>query len=378
MLRSFLLRLAALLAPFALILAFPFFVLWKAGEFMPLEDVVDLQRRGVTTMYGPAYSNGWRHLKEVEVPLRRPKIVALGTSRVMQFRAEFFREPQSFYNAGGAVYSPRQLDGFLTLLGDDRSKQPRLLLVGLDQDFFNSRWQYPPSLLSSFKGLRLVYEAKAFQHSWKLVYGDFFRHKISLPRLVAESRTQRRLGLAAMTNVHGFRTDGSFYYGREIGEVRRGEAPPAIRFAAVMADIDAGREQFKWNSSISPEALDAVRTFAERCQARGIHVVAFLPPYPHAVYARLHGSPHYRYIDQLGPTVGPIFTSRGFTFIDCSDLAALGGSDDEAIDGFHASDKAYVRVLLRLAREDAALRAEVDVDQLQRMLAQAKSPLEVF
>jgi len=44
MIRSFLLRLAVLLAPFAVVLAFPLFVMWRAGEFMPLEEVASMQK----------------------------------------------------------------------------------------------------------------------------------------------------------------------------------------------------------------------------------------------------------------------------------------------------------------------------------------------
>src|SRR5690242_11140193 len=113
MVRTFFLRLAALLAPFALILAFPLAVLWMAGEYMPLAEVAALQRRGITSLYDPAYSNGWRHLKQVAAPMRHPAIAAIGTSRVMQFRSEFFRDPSSFYNAGGAIYELPQLNEFL-------------------------------------------------------------------------------------------------------------------------------------------------------------------------------------------------------------------------------------------------------------------------
>lgn len=378
MVRSFFLRLAALLAPFALIMAFPLVVLWKAGEYMPLGEVAALQRRGITRLYDPAYSNSWRHLKQVAVPIRHPAIAAIGTSRVMQFRSEFFRDPRSFYNAGGAIYELPQLNEFLTLLGGDRARQPRILIVGLDQNFFNDQWRYPRQFLATFTGNQFVYEAKAFQRNWKRVYEDFFHHKISLPLLVAESSRRQRIGLAAIMNVGGFRGDGSFFYAREIDAALRGGMTPAMRMAPQLAAIDLGREQFSWAASVSPAGLNAVRAFVDACRARGIHVVAFLPPFAHAVYARMHGSPHYRYLDRLAPTIGPLFASRGFTFVDCSDLAALGGSDDEIIDGFHASEVAYARLLLRLAREDAALRVYVDTDRLQGMLARAKNPLEVF
>jgi len=376
MVRSFLLRLAALLAPFAIVLAFPFAVMWRAGEFMPLDEVARLQARDAGSIYGPAYSNSWRYLKRVAFTVRRPTVAAIGTSRVMQLRAAGFRHPESFYNAGGAVYEPEDFNRFLDSL--DRAAQPRILLVGLDQNFFNERWQYPPELLSSFEGNRFLVEAKAFQRNWKLVYSDVFHHKISLRALSQYGHDRQRVGLGAMMDRGAFRHDGSFYYMREIGAALRGEAPPHVRFAPQLAAIDAGREQFTWGATVSPASIASLQSFLDACQARGIHVVGFLPPFAHEVYARMHGSPHYRYLDRIEPTIKPLFTARGFTFVDCSDLAALGGTDDETIDGFHGSEMAYVRVLLRLASEDKMLREQVDVDRLQRALPWAKNPFEVF
>ena len=53
-------------------------------------------------------------------------------------------------------------------------------------------------------------------------------------------------------------------------------------------------------------------------------------------------------------------------------------TDEETIDGFHASEMGYVRVLLRLANEDATLRREVNVERLEQALPRAKNPFEVF
>ena len=378
MIRSFLLRLAVLLAPFAVVLAFPFFVMWRAGEFMPLEEVASIQKSSGATLYGVAYNNGWRRLKSVAVGVRRPAVVALGTSRVMQLREGFFRRPADFYNAGGATYDLSHLNDFLNDIGESRENQPRILIIGLDQNFFNEKWHYPPELVATYGSNRFLTLAKGFQQNWKLVYSDYLHGKISLAKIASESGEKRRVGLSAMMDGGAFRSDGSFFYIRDVTAALNGQLPTRVRFAPQLSAIELGRDQFTWSESVSPVSIETLEAFLDRCHARGIHVVGFLPPYPHAVYARMHGSPHYRYLDRLGPQLAPLFARRGYTFEDLSDLATVGGTDDETIDGFHASERAYLRVLIHLAEKDEALRREVDPARLRTLLAQAKNPFETY
>lgn len=377
MLRRFLLRLAALLAPFALFLGFPFAVMWMAGEFTSLEKVAAAQQGPAEVIYLPAYSNGFRQLKIVMTSLRRRPVMAVGTSRVMQIRAAFFRDPSAFYNAGGAVYDMSQFDEFLDVIGSDPAAQPRVLIVGFDQNFFNGAWQ-PPEIDTFVRENRLVANGKAFQRTWKYVYRDYLRRKISLREIARHAREGRRFGLSAMMTGSGFRNDGSYFYASEIGRASRGQFPVAERIAPHLNEIEARDTRLMLGSTVSAAALEELEQFLDRCRRRGIHVVAFLPPYAHEVYARLHASPRHRYIDRIAPAIAPRFRARGYTLADYSDLAALGASDNEVIDGIHASEKAYLRVLLALAKEDLVLRQYVDIPRLEQTLMSSKNDLEVF
>ncbi len=54
----------------------------------------------------------------------------------MQFRSYFFNK--DFYNAGGVIEKIKHLSIFLKKVPIDQ--QPDIILLGLDQNFFNKNW----------------------------------------------------------------------------------------------------------------------------------------------------------------------------------------------------------------------------------------------
>jgi hypothetical protein len=78
------------------------------------------------------------------------------------------------------------------------------------------------------------------------------------------------------------------------------------------------------------------------------------------------------------PRTEASFEAEGFALFDFSDLATTGGSDAEAIDGFHASEAAHVRMLLHTQQSSVVVRVHTaDADTLRQRLT-ASGPYEVF
>ena len=72
-----------------------------SGELLKYDKLI-ADHNNDDILIGLAYSNV-KDIKLIITEHRNPKIMALGTSRVMQFRDFFFNNPEFFYNAGGAV-----------------------------------------------------------------------------------------------------------------------------------------------------------------------------------------------------------------------------------------------------------------------------------
>lgn len=370
-------RLAWFVLPLLLLLAWPAGLMWAAGEFTPVGQVVSMQATSAAPVYfGRAYSDPTARYKLTSVVERRPQLLVLGTSRVLAIRAAAFKADSEFFNAGNGVTRLRHYRAFLQRI--PRGQEPRLMLLGLDQYFFNLRfdkleadgfeaqWEQDPALTEIFFG------------TWKQVYGDYFGGKFALPDLAA-TPGQVRIGLNARVQLNAFRKDGSYTWASYVAD----PASPRHEdhgFRNTLDRIAKGNRRFEYGEQVSAAALQEVDALLRDCKARGIHVVAFLPPFAHTVLQSMRArSADYGYLAGIMPGLRPIFQRHGFVLEDYSDLAELGATDHETIDGFHGSEKAYLRLVLRLAESDAPLRALLrDPAGLQERLRGAAGDQLVF
>ena len=357
----FALKLAAFLLPFAALFAAPMMVLALGGELSSVAGVVTRQMRGTPLLYGEAYSNPVKRFKLLAIQRRRPDVLVLGSSRVMQFRADSFLDPSVVYNGGGSIATVWDFRHVLDRL--DPTHPPKVLILGLDQWFFNPNWAERPDL-----GVH-EFEAEdtplnVIQRNWRAVYQELAAGKISLGRLLAGGPC---VGLNAMMQNNGFRNDGSYLYGRVIAEPDRPDHwDPG--FQDTFVRIERGERRFEWSDRVDGPAVAELDRALDAAARKGIHVVGVLPPFAPSVLARLRASGRYPYLAKLLPALRPAFEARGFEVVDLTDAGPLGVTDAEFIDGFHGSDKTYLRVTLRLSSVAPSLGRLVDRGELERRL----------
>src|SRR4051812_47220692 len=116
MVQRFLKKLILFSIPMLLILLLPIYIYWVSGELNTIDQIVNEQMNSsVPTITGFAYLNGAGY-KFKSILRRKPEVLVLGTSRVMQFRSDFFKNPRSFYNGGGMTvfleHFKKALDAF--------------------------------------------------------------------------------------------------------------------------------------------------------------------------------------------------------------------------------------------------------------------------
>jgi len=363
--------------PAIAVYGFPLLVMTAGGEFVSYRQAEWLQRRIPTAvLYGPAYSDPQMQMKCVGVLNRHPGVVALGSSRVMQFRSAAFRPEARFYNAGGAVGRMSDLEVFLDRI--PAGQEPRVILLGVDFWFLNGRWlkhTRTPTLEARVDD-RLD-RLELFKSSWRTVYRDSRAGKIPFGRAIGPHLSH--IGLNAVVKGNGFRNDGSYCHGSVI---RNAQDPrhEDYEFRDTLARIREGERRFERERSIRKKSVEDLDTFLARCQERGIHVVAFLPPLPHTIFQTLvESGDSYAYLWKQMATLEPVFRQHGYAVHDFMDLASLGAGDDEAIDGLHGSEKAYVRLLLRLIEKDPILAGmAADKSWLEKRLSAAMTPYAVF
>ena len=243
---------------------------------------------------------------------------------------------------------------------------PKLLIVGLDQWEFNSNWEPKEWRNEPFDFVAQEPLALA-QQLCAPIYRHWQTGSLAPGQLLANSASNRLIGLTANINHSGFRYDGSHAETQIPAELSE-------RFADAFGRIAAGSNRFEYGQNVSEARVAILRDFIELCHERGTHVTAFLPPFPHQVFEtmRSHGE-DYAYAGRIYETILPLFEKYHFTLQDYSDINWLGASDSETLDGFHGSEKAYLRLLIHLAARDMKLRERIDAGDLERNLGDSNS-----
>lgn len=368
--------LAIFLLPAASLPLLALAVLQRSGELTPLREIMRRQRPSEPlALYGPAYSDQKVLLKQATWIERAPRIAACGNSRVMQMRAGFFLQQDSFYNLGGLIGQVPDLRYWLAKI--PQSRQPEVLIVGIEHSFFNRRWHNYPG------GPRLRDEAPPalaidlWEREWRSLVRDYFLGKFCLGELGGAQR-EIFIGLNALVHTNGFRNDGSYRYGRTL-RYSNDFAAPHERFSEALRRVNTGGARYEPGQEVNLAAVEELAAFLNACRLRGIHVVGFLPPYAQVVLTELRRNPlRYAYVWKLPAQLAPLFQSNGFTFADFTDYSVVGGSDAEMLDGNHGSEKMYLRLLIALAETDSNLGRAVDLDHVRKLLSESTSNLEIF
>ena len=351
-------------------------VLLRSGELSSIwiDSVVDGLRSGKVRFYGPAYTDCSRRYKLRGVQIGAPSVLALGTSRALQFRADFFREPSKFYNAARGVARVRDLRHFLDDIPQDRT--PKVLIVGLDQFFFNPRWD--DGQVDDFEAsvAKCNDAIGVFQSGLRELLPDVLSGKKSFSAMLRASSADT-IGLTAAVYREGFRADGSYRYARVMDDPTHAED---FQFRDTLKRIAAHNRRFERADSLLDASINEVDAFISAAEKRGIHVVGFIPPYAPGIYERMQRDGSYHaYFESLAPRLSEIFARHHAVIGDFTNPETLHVTDDQFIDGYHGSEQVYARMLLALSTNDATLAAVVKpAAALEAMMTSSPSKLAVL
>ena len=311
---------------------------------------------------------------------RKPEVLVLGSSRVMQFRASLFTgcaaRSACFYNAGGAL--PSIQSGLAFLRGLDRGGQPKVLLLGIDL------WQFNPAFD------RLKHEIVVFDRSpTRSLDADLAvtRRFIGMAFRDAEIRAvifgqvptiPGTSGVVAITRGSGFRQDGSYDYGPSVTATTRNESPSA-RVAEVVSRVPAGCCRFERFEESDRASLVELDELLQLAAARGIQVIAFTPPFADAVVDALEADPVDRAgVTDVRQTLEAVFAKRGVPFRWAPSTSSVGCADDEVWDGSHASEVCDARLLAAILEDHsvaATLSSYADRNEVLKLVAGRRSAL---
>lgn len=360
--------------PVLMFFSVPVVILKVTGEsYTNLDKII---KDKVDYLVGYAYNeSNYRYLKFEELKTRNPQtIVALGSSRILQFREKMF--DSTFYNAGYTIESISDFEPFLK--ENFNEKRPKVLLVALDQWMFNRNWDSLPGYGIKKKEWKCALNKRASITSIWDVWTDLFHHKYGLGVLTQQNNI-KTIGLNATVNHTGFRKDGSMYYGKQIGKLLiQDSTSEDYNFSDTYSRIKQGNQRFQYGNQIDDRALSVLNDFLAYAKSMGIYIVAIIPPFANKVNQELHDNGKYQYMDTIYPASARLFKKFGFELWDMTNLKKYGSSDQEAIDGFHGGEVSYLRMLIYMIEHNSVLKQYTNIQKLKTDLINQKNPYQVY
>ena len=367
--RFFALLLGLGLAACLLVVPYTCWWLHSSGD-LAVERAVKNQAAGRFALFGSGVSQDFVDYKLQLYAAVKPQVVALGSSRVMQFRGAYFRRP--FLNVGGTAGNLPVLRSTLDAML--RLHRPEAVILGLDFWWFMPRWNPDPFKEEPPTSGSYGYNLDSLKKPWtwllegKISWRDLLGPV--LPRSLGGFRDDR-YGIMAQQTDDGFGSDGSWYY---TGEITGQKRPFDYRFEDTLKQVRYGIKAFAPSpplkdsrdvGGISTAHLDAFAEIYCRLKARGIATYVFIAPLSitalDALRAREEDYPHlFRLRDAL--------LARGIEVMDFTDPRTFAATDCEFVDGFHGGEVVYARILRDMADRWSSLLAYVDMDKINAVI----------
>jgi hypothetical protein len=348
-------RLILFVSPLLLLLVIIEMLLWKCGETLNIENVIGYQQRVPDALFlRGMLDQAFYRYKFLNILKRHPKILAIGSSRVMEFRATMFGRYQGeFYNAGGLIQNLGDLKGFVEALPPEDS--PRVILLGLDLWWFNPSQPMVEGFSSGVK----EDPANNWQEHVRL-WRKFKRKRAWRSVFEAALAKNPNIGIEARNQRAGFRSDGSMEYNFRIPQTLREwefvdrEKPP------IAGRIRRGMSPFPPSHGISDERLALLDECLKELSGRGVLVAGILPPFSSESLNLLMQKPeHAELWNQFDQRVPEIFEKYKQPLVDGSNLTSLGLNDSYLLDGIHGAETYQLQILLRML-DDPRVERELD------------------
>lgn len=342
--------------PIAVVVLFNYSVVFLAGETRSYAEVVASQQRDGTLLYGCIYNNDYVPYKTEVYRQRKPMVVAVGSSRTLLYRQDYFNAP--FANCGLAI---RDLPTGLRFFREvEENPTAKVVLLGLDQWWFNERLGASPELEYGSTGAELTYD-KLFTPVAYWLDGKIDYLRVAENYLAPESVDGYvDIGLRAIEKGGGFRYDGSSLPDRADIVAR----PPLREFdTAGMKLIKSQPREYGYGKRLHRDTVDAFFAGVQRLRDRGVKVIVFLSPLAPHYYDYMQACGKYEYVSEL-----IAYAHEKYGVYDYLNPARLGLGNKDFMDLIHMRPAGYARLLRDLVAREPELRKVVVMEAIESVI----------
>lgn len=337
----------------------------STGEFGSLDRAIQEQRENPAIRIGRGYSEPKFYLKSVNADYYQPEVMALGTSRAMQFKHDYFT--RSFYNCGGVVSSNySEYENFLKSL----SYHPQVILLDLDAWVFNDAWNSQREDYSYDEVVPIEKPDVNYAYIVCEMVRDYRGGKWNFESIHSHPEG---IGMSARVKGDGYAQDGS-YYSESVCRARDAD-PAEVSFADSLERIGEGESRFEYGDHVDPDTVTQLNHLLAYCQSNGIYVIGYAAPFAPSVYKTMVQSGNYGYLQEITPSCEPVFAKYGFEYYDYLSGDFNGITDAYYLDGFHGSEIVYGMMVEDMLKHGSRLNEYADRNLLRQMLEERHNSL---
>jgi hypothetical protein len=353
--------------PVIALFIFPLVIFLKSGEGLPISTVVNIQQNSSKDiLYLSGFTNAYdKYYKNLTTIKRNPEIIVFGTSKTLTFKSNFFKNPDTFYNAGynfNAFIRTTDLLSFINTVPIDSNL--RYILFDVNGFLNSQNTEISNNNNDIFNAAHLFLTT-----GWHDIYNQFLRGKIFFDKFKI---SPSNIGFTAIMRDFGYTKDGNLDRGNEQNRRDMQKTAP-MQIADEISTINNPNLINSLSfvgATISKENLDNINKFLEICKSRNIYVVGYFSTHPKEIHnVMLSLKNDYGETYRNSPKIlSSIFEKYNYHFYDARDIDITGSYDSEFYDGYHPTEKATIRLLIYLANKEPSLKSYVDISKLKKQI----------
>ena len=333
-------------------------LLHTAKEDISLEEIVRIQLKE-NTIYNPLDLNLLKYAYKMElIKNTKPKVVALGSSRVMQFREESFN--QDFITTGRAMNYLNE--GYLFLKEMTRYYKPEIIILGLDFWWFNDKYSQP-KYFDNNKDTSISIKDKINKVLSAIIKNEI---DINIFKYISRDRNNitnyDNVGIISLEYSNGFRKDGSYQYSQFILGNKKNDD---IKFLNTFSRINNGLFPFEYGEHISESRVKIFYDILNFARDNNIKLILFIPPLANEVVEKIDSlGDKYNYINEFRNLIN----NTSIEHYDFHDMRNYYKDSCEFIDGFHAGDVTYQRILAKMYDSNSSISKYLNIDLIRKSI----------
>lgn len=332
-----------------LLLIFVFFDVMaiSLGEVTSVSRVIKVQneKNNPDVLYGRKVVDQELRRYKYELFLsRNSDIIALGSSRILSMREEFFKPFYTFTNLGSMTHNLGDVDDFAIRLAT--SSTPKYAFLSLDYYWFGKHRTAQSGLTEELTLLSASKDWRAHTFASRYLLLTFLKNPRKIVSYFSkDNQFKGSFGFQGREG-NGYKVDGSYLYSIFLKELRVKNEYQDREQPPIIDRIRNGSGSYVLGEEFANERIEMLDNVLKKLKSKNYYVIGLDLPFSSEVYSELTTNRQLKdFFSTYRTEIPKVFKNNGFVFFDYSDLNKLALSDIYMFDGVHHSETAMAKML---------------------------------